>query len=241
MKILMIKNICVSKKNNMLLKNINLTFETNKVYGIIGDNGVGKTTLFKVLLGLIKYRGSIYLDHSKINGDNLKGYLKQIGFVMPFPDAYDNFTIREVMEEHLFYMNYTLNKPLNAYLLDFGLKVSSETKIKELSLGMKQKLNIALALSHNPSILILDEPFNGLDRSGVRVLKQLIIDFKQKDKVVLLSSHSLHDLENVIDEVIVFDYGKVITTTSISALKKKGVHSLEEYDTLLREGALYGN
>lgn len=142
---------------------------------------------------------------------------------MPFPDNYAKLSIYEVFEENLYYMNCKLSKNIDTILCDVGLKTSLETKIAELSLGMKQKLNIALALTHNPSILILDEPFNGLDRTGITMLKNIINEFKTLGKVVLISSHSFNELDDIISEVIVMDNGTVIAKDNINSLKQRGI------------------
>lgn len=236
MRSLLVENLSKNKGAKSILKDINLSIEANKIYGIIGSNGAGKTTLFKALLGLINYSGTITIDDCVLKYDNSKEYFKKTGLVMPFPDYYNKLSIREVFEEHLFYMNYKLEKEITTVLEEVGLKTSLETIIEELSLGMKQKLNIALALSHNPEILILDEPFNGLDRKGIILLKSIIKRFKEHDKVVLISSHSFSELDDIIDEVIVLDNGEVIATDSIPVLREKAINSLEEYYSLLWKG-----
>lgn len=236
MRSLLVENLSTNKGAKSILKDINLSIKSNKIYGIIGDNGVGKTTLFKTLLGLINYSGTITIDDCVLKYNNSKEYLNKTGFVMPFPDYYNKLLISEVFEEHLFYMNYKLEKDISLLLEELGLQTSLETKIEELSLGMKQKLNIALALSHNPEMLILDEPFNGLDRKGIIMLKSIIKRFKEHDKVVLISSHSFGELDDIIDEVIVLDNGEVIATDSIPILREKGINSLEEYYSLLWKG-----
>ena len=229
MNTLLIKNLSKNKNGRFILKDINLSFKSNKIYGIIGNNGAGKTTLFKILLGLVNYSGLITIDNFILNPKNSKEYLRYIGSVMPFPDNYDNFSIHEVFEDHLFYMDCLSNKDIKSMLSNIGLEIPIETKIKELSLGMKQKLNISIALSHNPNILILDEPFNGLDRLGIYALKEIINNFKKEDNLVLISSHSFDELDDIIDEVIVLNSGKVEAADSISMLKKKGINSLEDY------------
>lgn len=236
MKSLLVENLSKNKGAKSILKDINLSIEANKIYGIIGNNGAGKTTLFKALLGLINYSGLITIDDCVLKYNNSREYLKKTGLVMPFPDYYDKLSIREVFEEHLFYMNCKLDKDIDTVLNDVGLRTSVETKIDELSLGMKQKLNIALALSHNPDILILDEPFNGLDRKGIKMLKSIINGFKKQDKVVLISSHSFGELDDIIDEVIVLDNGEVLATDSIQVLRQKAINSLEDYYSLLWKG-----
>lgn len=238
MKYLAIKNVIVQKGNTFILKDINLDFEENKIYGIIGNNGAGKTTLFKTLLGLIKFHGTIQFDDDRLTFEGSKEYLKHIGLVLPFPDNYAKRSIYEVFEEHLYYMDCKLSKSIDTILSDIGLHIPLETKIEALSLGMKQKLNIALALAHHPSILILDEPFNGLDREGIITLKKVIHQWKAPGKVVLIASHSFHELDDIISEVIVMNQGMVIAKDDMNRLRQKDI-KIEQYYALLWKGNLH--
>ena len=120
------------------------------------------------------------------------------------------------------------------------LNISLKTKISELSLGMKQKLNIAIALSHRPDILLLDEPFNGLDRTGISKLKNIIKEFRKSNKVVIISSHSFRELDDIIDRVVVLDNGKVISTDDISSFPSKNIRNLEEYFEIVKKGGHNG-
>lgn len=155
---------------------------------------------------------------------------------MPFPEKYDAFSVNEIIEEHLFYMSVNENVDIFELLNYVGLNISLKTKMSDLSLGMKQKLNIALALSHRPDILLLDEPFNGLDRTGVIKLKNIIKEFKKIDKVVIISSHSFRELDDIIDSVIVLDNGKVISVDDISSFPSKNINNLEEYFEIVKKG-----
>lgn len=94
---------------------------------------------------------------------------------------------------------------------------------------MKQKLNIALAISHKPNVLLLDEPFNGLDRSGVKILKNIIIDFKNDDNLVLVSSHTFKELDDFVDEVIIIEKGRIIDSQSIDNFKNLGIKDIDDY------------
>lgn len=207
---LLLQNITVNKLGQFILKDINLSFEKNKIYGVMGHNGAGKTTLFRCLLGLVKYSGIISLEGVEQNEENRKEYLKQIGIVMPFPEKYDNLSIEDLIKEHLFYMGYSNKVEIQKMLNNVGLFVSEATTIKDLSLGMKQRLNIAIALSHNPSIFILDEPLNGLDKDGVDQLVHIIQNFKNENKIVIISSHSFGDFESIIDEMIILKNGEIV-------------------------------
>lgn len=153
--------------------------------------------------------------------------MKKIGFISPFPDSYDSLTIEEVFEQHIRYYGVACIEA-EKYLKEFGLTVSLTDKISMLSLGMKQRLNIALVLLHNPDIVVLDEPFNGLDREGISLLKKVLVELEQKDKLIIVSSHSFAELESVIDKVIMIQNGKIVKTSDFREMKSGDLKTLED-------------
>ncbi|RLK62727.1 ABC transporter ATP-binding protein [Atopobacter sp. AH10] len=223
-------------KGRTVLEDVNLSFMPNKIYGLIGDNGAGKTTFFRTVLGLTKYSGKFYIDGIEESNYRNDGFFKRVGVVMPFPKAYEKCTIQEIFEEHCFYMGIPEINRISSFLSRLGLNTNLNAKISDLSLGMKQKLNIALALSHRPDLLLLDEPFNGLDRTGIYNLKKVMNDFKQNNKIVIISSHSFRELEDIIDEVIVLDSGKIIASEDVNLFPEKGINSLDEFFEMMKGG-----
>ena len=224
---LLIKNLNKNIKGKDILKNINLSLESGKIYALVGSNGAGKTTVFKCIMGLTAYIGNI--DLNTVSKDN---YLRNIGTLVDFSENQEKFTIKEIFEEHFIYMNMDikyLDNYINSLLEKVGLSIGMDTKISSLSLGMKQRLNIALAISHKPKILLLDEPFNGLDRSGVKILKNIIIDFKNDDNLVLVSSHSFKELDDFVDEVIIIEQGRIIGSQNIFNFKNLGIKDIDDY------------
>lgn len=224
---LLINNLNKNIKGKDILKNINLSLESGKIYALVGSNGAGKTTVFKCIMGLTAYIGNI--DLKAVSKDN---YLRNIGTLVDFSENQEKFMIKEIFEEHFIYMNMDikdLDNYINSLLEKVGLSIGLDTKISSLSLGMKQKLNIALAISHKPKILLLDEPFNGLDRSGVKILKDIIIDFKNDDNLVLVSSHSFKELDDFVDEVIIIEQGRLVGKQNIDNFKKLGIKDIDDY------------
>lgn len=224
---LLINNLNKNIKGKDILKNINLNIENGKIYALVGSNGAGKTTVFKCIMGLTAYIGNI--DLKGVSKDN---YLRNIGTLVDFSENQEKFTIKEIFEEHLIYMNMDvkdLDNYINSLLEKVGLSIGMDTKISSLSLGMKQKLNIALAISHKPKVLLLDEPFNGLDRLGVKILKNIMIDFKNDDNLVLVSSHTFKELDDFVDEVIIIEQGSIVDSQNIYNFKNLGIKDIDDY------------
>lgn len=201
-----IKGIEKSFGKLQILKGINLDLEKGKVYGFLGPNGSGKTTLLKCILGLVKPdEGEISINGSSVINDwkyreNI-GYMPQIA---QFPENLKVFELFKMIKDVRKQKKDTVE--LVHY---FGLDDSLEKKLKNLSGGMKQKVNAILTLMFDPAILILDEPSVGLDPISHIKLKELILAEREKGKTVLLTTHILSDVEELADEIIFLMDGKI--------------------------------
>ena len=227
MALLNVENLTIKFGGLTAVSEVNMEIGEESLVGLIGPNGAGKTTLFRCLLGLSSFVGKIYIDNELVTKNNINEFLKKIGFISPFPDSYDSLTIEEVFEPHIRYYGVACIEA-EKYLKEFGLTVSLTDKISMLSLGMKQRLNIALVLLHNPDIVVLDEPFNGLDREGISLLKKVLVELEQKDKLIIVSSHSFAELESVIDKVIMIQNGKIVKTSDFREMKSGDLKTLED-------------
>ena len=210
MKDLVIKDINKIIDNKYILKDINLTFEKNKVYGIIGKNGSGKSTLLKIILGQINFNsGTIKRDNISIN--NFEKYIEKFGYYINSDQLYKNLNGKSNIE-----INKMLYKSNNVLYLNYlysniDLIVMSKRKVKNYSLGMKQKLGILLSLINDPEIIIYDEPTNGLDVLERNKFINLIKELRLKNKTIIITSHILEEIEKISDEVIVMNDGEVIS------------------------------
>lgn len=201
-----IKDLCKKVAGKYLVKDINLNFESGKIYGIVGHNGSGKTVLFKLLLGLMnKTSGEIIVD-----GNIQKDFMKDVGFIIerpnliPYYSAYDNLK---------FISSYKgkVNKERIIKSLELvGLSPKEKKKVKYYSLGMKQKVAIAMAIMDEPKILILDEPLNAIDETSVNEIRKVILEFKENDRIILISSHYKEDIEYLCDEVYEMKNGEIL-------------------------------
>ena len=204
-----------------VLKNINLFVPKGSIYGFLGPNGAGKTTTLKLLLGLIKNQsGTISLFGKDLNKERI-AILKRIGSLIEQPSLYLHLTARENLE--VFRLSYQCDKKrINEVLGIVGLADTADKKAGAFSLGMKQRLAIAIALLHAPELLILDEPSNGLDPNGIIEMRKLIIDLNEKfGKTVLISSHLLTEMEKMATHVGIIHQGVLLYQGRMSELNRQ--------------------
>lgn len=203
-----IENMSKKIKGNLILDNINLSIEKNKIYGFVGINGSGKTMLMRVISGLISCdTGSVSVDGVKIT----KGtHPKRTGLLIENADLWPDLTAMENMKIlNQLSVNKVSNKEIEKILSYFDLDPKSKKPYKAFSLGMKQKLRISQAFMGEPELIILDEPTNALDESSVQKLREYILDKKRNGATILLSSHSSIEIELLCDEVIYMADGKI--------------------------------
>lgn len=202
------------------VNDISFTVNQGDVYGFLGQNGAGKSTTIRMLLTLVQpTEGRIELfgmDLKKQRND----ILRQIGAVIERPDLYKYLTAYENLS---LFARMSGIKPsrslLMAQLEQVGLAERAHSKAKTFSQGMKQRLGIAVALVHDPQLIILDEPTNGLDPQGIADIRRLIIQLsRERGKTVLVSSHLLHEIEITANRMIIIDKGRKITEGNVAEL-----------------------
>ena len=200
--IITIKGLSKSFKNKQVLDNIDLIIDENKIIGIIGRNGSGKTVLLKIISGLyFKDTGNIeYNEKYTINNDY--GILIDSGFL-------DNDTGFENLKNLALLRNKITDNDIIDVIKWVGLDPYDKTKYKNYSTGMKQKLKIAQAVMEKPKVLILDEPFNGLDQKSVDYFRNEIIKFKKEGLTIIITSHYKEDIEKLCDIVYEMNEGKI--------------------------------
>lgn len=169
-------NLSKSFKKKQVLFDINLEIPKGKVYGLLGVNGSGKSTLMKIMTGIITdYTGNMFFE----NNDWSRNDLKRIGALIEYPALYGNLTALENLKIACLEEGIDLDKR-DSVLQMLKISDTGNKKVSQFSLGMKQRLGIAMALLKEPSLLILDEPFNGLDPYGIKELKEFIKDMSSK-------------------------------------------------------------
>lgn len=203
-----IELIHVTKKfgQELVLKEVNLTLEQGRVYGIVGNNGSGKTVLMKCICGfLIPTTGLIQVFGSSIGRD--VDFPESLGVIIETPGFLTNLTGRKNLEI-LAGMRRKIGPAEVLQVLEkVGLDPTLKKPVANYSLGMRQRLGIAQAIMEDPKLLILDEPFNGLDKHGVGEIRKLLLELKEEGKTILLASHNEEDIRILCDEVYEMDGG----------------------------------
>ena len=224
------KNLTKQFKDFKALDNVSINIEEVKVYGLLGPNGAGKSTFLKLITQIIKpSSGEIVFKNHQISQNDLR----QIGAIIENPAIYPNLTAYENLKVLTTLLSIDENK-INEVLKTVSLTNTGNKLAREFSLGMKQRLGIAMALINNPKLLILDEPTNGLDPVGIAELRELIKSFTNDGITVLISSHILSEIDQVADKVGILVNGKL----AYEGENDKGSDHLENLfmDIIKKEG-----
>lgn len=202
------ENLTKKYKDKTVVNNINMKVEKGKIYGLLGKNGAGKTTTMRMLLNMAtKTSGKIMLFGNVPDNSTYR----KIGSIIETPGFYENLTAEEnlkiISKIRGNYSKENIDEILTSVSLDDNNK-----KYRDFSLGMKQRLGIAAAIMHNPELLILDEPINGLDPIGIKKIRHLLKRLSRENATtILISSHILSEIENLADIIGVMDNGQLIT------------------------------
>ena len=224
MKEVILKTYNITKKygNQVAVNNVNMTIRKGEIYGFIGQNGAGKTTLIRLITGLIHKSGG-EIELLGASGENeLNKARTKVGSLIETPSFYTNMTARENLEVSRLVRNIPGKKCIDEVLELVGLKDVEKKKVKNFSLGMRQRLGIANALMGNPKLLILDEPINGLDPMGIVEIRELLKKInKEKDMTILISSHILSELSELATTYGIISNGKLIEEITAEELAEK--------------------
>lgn len=218
----MLKVEGVTKKYGDLVAVNNLSFEVadGEIFGLLGLNGAGKTTTFRMILGLIDdYTGSITIDGEKINYD----ITDKIGFLTEERSLLTKLTVLEQITYYGVLKSIREDKveeKLDYWLKRFGISEYKNKKIKELSKGNQQKIQFISAIINEPKLLILDEPFSGLDPINVELFKSVILELKEKGTSIIFSSHRMEHVELFCEKLVVLVKGKSVINGYLSEIKK---------------------
>ena len=207
------------------VQGVDIHVKKGEIYALLGRNGAGKTTIMKMLSGLSRItKGTVHMFGQPFEG-NKREFLGRIGVMIETPGFYPNLTATENLEILADLRGYVKRDAIKESLGKVGLPYKDKKLFSEFSLGMKQRLGIAAAIIHDPEVLILDEPVNGLDPIGVMETRNFIRELSQNyGKTILLSSHILSEIELLADRIGIIDKGILLEESPFEELKKRSMH-----------------
>lgn len=224
MKDIILKTHNLSKRygHELAVNNINMTIKKGDIYGFIGQNGAGKTTLIRLITGLINQTSGGIELFGKTTEKDLNEVRSMLGSLIESPAFYGNMTAKENLEVSRLVRNIPSKENIDEVLKLVGLHDTGKKKVKDFSLGMKQRLGIANALLGNPRLLILDEPINGLDPMGIVEIRELLSKInREKEMTILISSHILGELSELATTYGIIKDGQLIKEISQDKLQEE--------------------
>ncbi len=216
-------------KDFRALNHTDIHIEKGAIYGLIGKNGAGKTTLIRIICGLQEPTNGSYTIYGVNNSNsNITNVRKRMGAIIETPSIYGEMTARDNLIEQYKLVGMPSMDGVDELLKLVGLENTGKKKSKNFSLGMKQRLGIAIALANHPDFLILDEPMNGLDPQGIIEIRELILKLNKERRItILISSHYLDELSKIATHYGFLDNGSIIKEISSEELMKKMEHKIE--------------
>jgi ABC-type multidrug transport system ATPase subunit len=218
--IIKVNNLSKQYREVKAVNDISFTVNTGDIYGFLGQNGAGKSTTIRMLLTLIEPTSGTIELFGKNLYSHRKAVLQQIGAVIEKPDLYKYLTAYENLSLFAKMSGVSVReKKLMDQLEQVGLTERAHSKVRTFSQGMKQRLGIAIALIHDPQLIILDEPTNGLDPQGIADIRNLILHLsRHQGKTIVVSSHLLHEIELIANRMLIIDKGKKIMEGTVAEL-----------------------
>ncbi|MFK2824474.1 ABC transporter ATP-binding protein [Bacillus sp. B190/17] len=211
-----LKNVSKTIKGKKIIDSLSFTVQKGEVFGFLGPNGAGKTTTIRMIVGLMKLTdGDIFICGHSIQKDFEKA-VSQIGAIVENPEMYKFLSGYENLQQYARMQKGVTKARIDEVIQLVGLGGRIHDKVKTYSLGMRQRLGIAQSLLHNPRVLILDEPTNGLDPAGIKEIRQYIRDLAEKEGMaVIVSSHLLSEMEMMCDRIGIIQKGQLINVQSV--------------------------
>jgi len=225
MMVLETNNLTKKYKTQIAVNKLSMHVKKGQIYGLLGRNGAGKTTTLRMVMGLLKpTSGDVIMFGDKLGAHN-QGMYKRIGALIEAPAFYENLTAKENLEIIASLRGIHNSKAVQNALELVNLENEIKKKVGKFSLGMKQRLGIALALMHEPEFIILDEPTNGLDPIGIQQMRLIYRNLcNEKGVTILMSSHILSEIEQLSDTVGIIHQGNLIEEISMEEIRKRNRH-----------------
>ncbi|MEF3317455.1 ABC transporter ATP-binding protein [Peptoniphilus grossensis] len=220
-----IKNLSMGYKNKVL-DDLNLELEKGQIVGLVGPNGAGKSTLLRILAGLeMTYKGNVLID-----GENIT--YKTAEILSYQPDKFsmsEKLSVKEVVKTYkLFFKDFDEDK---FYKIFNEFNLPEKAKVKEMSKGMREKMQIALSLSRKAEIFLLDEPISGVDPSARKAIIETILNNFEEDNLIIVSTHLINQIEPLLDRVLFLSDGKIMINKTVDEIRSEENMSIEDYFT----------
>ncbi|QPK88632.1 ATP-binding cassette domain-containing protein [Bacillus velezensis] len=207
---LILKDVSKTINHTPIVQSISFDVRKGEIFGLLGPNGSGKTTIFRMIVQLIKKTEGAISFRGRPDSD-FEYFMRHIGVIIEGPDMYPNMTALQNLKYFTKLRSTSLRTDdLMNTLAKVGLEQAARKKVKHFSLGMKQRLGLAYSLLHNPGLLILDEPMNGLDPKGMKELRIILSDLAKQGVSILLSNHLLSEMEEICDRVAYIKKGRIL-------------------------------
>lgn len=222
-----LSNIWKRIGKKMILKNVAFVVEKGQIVGLLGPNGAGKTTLIRVIVSLMQLdQGNIMINGSSLTKD-FKSAIANVGAIVENPEFYNYLSGYDNLLQYARISRTPIsNARIQGVVAAVHLEDKISQKVKTYSLGMRQRLGVAQALLHQPALLVLDEPMNGLDPLGMREFRDMLLDLRDQGISVLISSHQLSDVEQLADQLVILQNGEVTHKVAMADIKRGDHHQV---------------
>lgn len=244
-----LKNVSKIIGKKKIIDNISLDVYPGEVFGLLGPNGAGKTTTIRMIVGLMKVSAGEIIICGKNLKNDFEAAIREVGAIVENPEMYNYLSGYQNLMQVARIMKGVTKEKINEIVKLVGLEERIHDKVKTYSLGMRQRLGIAQSLLHDPKVLILDEPTNGLDPAGIREIRDYLRTLaKEKDIAIIVSSHLLSEMEMMCDRIAIIQKGKLVDVQSVhddTNVEHSNyvctVHNPEVAVQLLKEKGIQGN
>lgn len=220
--ILKVNNVSKKIGSKTIIDEVSFDVPKGKIVGLLGPNGAGKTTLIRIIVGLMKMsNGEITIANYSLK-EHYREAISEVGAIVENPEFYNYMSgMDNLLQYARMSRKHVTPEEILAIIKQVHLEAHFNQKVKTYSLGMRQRLGVAQALIHQPSLLVLDEPMNGLDPMGMKEFREMLRDLKNKGISVILSSHQLSDIELVADELVIVQHGKITHQVTMDEIKNQ--------------------
>lgn len=237
--VLNLVDICKNFGRKKIISNFSMTIKKGQIVGLVGPNGAGKSTLIKIMVGLLKpTRGQVYINGISLKRDYEKA-ISNVGCIVENPEFFPDMSGYENLDYFAGFRKNISKEDIDEIADKVGLQNRIHDKVRKYSLGMKQRLGIALALLGNPRILITDEPFNSLDATSVYEIRQLVkMLAKDKNLTMIISSHNLNEIQSLCTDVVFIKEGRLVLQKEMKEIVEAVYYRITVPEEFI-ESALY--